>query len=86
MKKDRRQDPHFLCGDNCKFKARGGEIDLDVSSSSGKEESAYSAELEADRRVEERIEYWNSLGRERQAQDEVKRKTMNPPNSNESPN
>ncbi len=74
-----------MCGDDCKFKAKGGEIDLDALSS-GKEESAYSAELEADRRAEERIESWNSLGRERQAQDEVKRKTMNPPNSNESPN
>ncbi len=50
LKNDRRQDPHFLCGENCKFKAKGREIDLDVLSS-GKEESADSAQLEAERRA-----------------------------------
>ena len=25
LKKDRRQDPHLVCGDDCKFKAKGKE-------------------------------------------------------------
>ncbi len=40
-------------------------------------------DLEAERRAEERIESWNALGRERQAQDETQRKTTKLPNPKE---
>ena len=60
LKSDQRQDPHFVCGEDCKFKAwkfktMGKESDLDVLGS-GKEESADSADLEGDRRADKRIE------------------------------
>jgi hypothetical protein len=74
-----------LCGKDCKFRANGRAFEPGVSGS-GTDESADSAELEAERRAEEKIESWNSLGRKRQAQDETKRKTAIEQNPKEDPN
>ncbi len=49
-----------------------------LSSESG--EAADSDDLKAEGRAEEKIESWNALARERQAQDEVQRKTAILPN------
>ncbi len=46
-------------------------------------EAADSDDLEAERRAEEKIESWNALGRERQAQDEAQHKTSTMPNPKE---
>ncbi len=43
-------------------------------------EAADSDDLEAEKRAEEKIESWNALGRERQAQDEAQHKTSTMPN------
>ncbi len=46
-------------------------------------EAADSDELKAERRAEEKIDSWNALARERQAQDETQRKTARLPNPKE---
>ncbi len=75
LKNHRRQDPDFMCGDDCKF--RGKEVAFGPGVlGSGSDEAADSEELETERRVEEKIESWNALGREHQAQDETQRKTV----------
>jgi hypothetical protein len=75
LKSDRRQDPDFLCGDDCKFRGKDVAFEPGVLGS-GSDEAADSDELEAERRAEEKIDSWNALGRERQAQDQTQRKTV----------
>jgi hypothetical protein len=68
------QDPKFLCKKDCKFRAK--EIAFKPGASgSGKDPFTESVYLEGEKRAGERIESWNALARERQAQDEIKRKT-----------
>ncbi len=50
--------------DDCKFRAKGIAFEPGVSGS-GKDESADSVDLEAEKRAEEKIESWNALARER---------------------
>ncbi len=82
FKRAQRQNKDFSCEEDWFF--RGKEISLEpgvLGLESG--EAADSDDLEAERRAEEKIESWNALGRERQAQDEAQRKTAKMPNPNE---
>ncbi len=82
LKKAQRKNEKFSCDEDCFF--RGKELSFEpgvLGSESG--EAADSDDLEAERRAEEKVESWNALGRERQAQDEARRKTAIMPNPNE---
>jgi hypothetical protein len=68
------QVPKFLCGRSCKFRAKRNAFEPGVSGS-GKDIFTDPVDLEGEKKAEERIESWNALARERQAQDETKRKT-----------
>jgi hypothetical protein len=79
------QDPKFLSGKDCKFRAKGIAIEPGVSGS-GKDLFTDSIDLEEEKRAEERIESWNAIARERQALNETKRKTAIDQNPKEDPN
>ncbi len=57
------------CGKDCMF--RGKESSFEPGVWSLESEEAAEKDLEAERRAEEIIEFWNALGRERLAQDET---------------
>jgi hypothetical protein len=81
FKRAQRQNEDFLCEEDCFF--RGKEFSLEpgvLGLESG--EAADSDDLEAERRAEKKIDSWNALARERQAQDEAQRKTARIPNPN----
>jgi hypothetical protein len=82
FKRVQRQNEDFSCEEDCFF--RGKEISLEpgvLGLESG--EAANSDDFEAERRAEKKIDSWNALARERQAQDEAQRKTAIMPNPNE---
>ncbi len=58
------QDPKFLSGKKCKFRAKEIEFEPGVSGS-GMDLSTDSVDLEEEKRAEERIESWNAMARER---------------------
>jgi hypothetical protein len=82
FKRAQRQNKDFSCEEDCFFRGKEFSLESEVlGSESG--EDADSDDLEAERRVEEKIESWNALGRERQAQGEAQHKTSSMPNPKE---
>jgi hypothetical protein len=79
------QDSNFLCGKDCKFRAKKMEFE---PGSSGLKTDQFVApvDLEGDKSAEERIESGNAMARERQAQDKTKRKTGTSTNPRDDPN
>jgi hypothetical protein len=69
------------CGPDCFF--RGKESSFEPGISSFESGEAAEDDLKAERRAEEKINSWNALARQRQAQDETERKTPRLPNPKE---
>ncbi len=81
LKKLSTKKEKISCGSDCFF--RGKEPSFEPGVSSLESGEAAEDDLEAERRAEEKIESWNALGRERQAQDETQRKTTKLPTPKE---
>jgi hypothetical protein len=79
------QDQKCLSGKDCKFRAKENEFEPGVSGSE-KDLITDPVDLEGEKRAEERVESWNAIARERQAQDKTKRKTGTSTNPKEDPN